>query len=472
VRAVVTNEEHRADASAVTTHLRVEQDAAEPQPTEAAPAATLSGVVRVAGGAPVAGVEVSTSVQHPEDPRRRIGIDDLTDGEGRFEELLHEPLTVKAQNPQERYFGVWRSEVEPDAAGLVLELIDYREVELVVRDVSGSPVESLLPFEISVESDRHETEERGPFEPAAFPERIDFVLAELEVVSGRVVSRGEPVEGASVVLIREMYNPLDEVVDDYSTGLFYGWNDEPPRTDATGVFRIPSRFAHMGCHVLASADGLADGLAGPARVGDAPLVVEMGAGGGVAGVLRSDAEAVAGLEVLLYRVMPRGEPFRPQPPAGQVHRSVVAVDGSFAFEHVRPGDWLLRVRDESESAPFPCRVEEGLTAALELDLDEPPACHLAFRLTVDGDVYRASVELRTESLPSLVVDTGSVRDDGWIDLVAREPGRYRVIWRGGPGHHQSKKVSGVVDLTPGENVWEHDLSPERWRGEGVSLEGD
>jgi hypothetical protein len=508
-RVATAAEEHSVEVSApvedARTPSRVDEVSA---PAANAPAATLSGVVQDPDGEPVAGVEVSTSVPHAEDTRWRTGIEDMTDEAGRFalrfDEPPAEPLDVKAEDPLERYFGVTRYDVAPDSSELRLVLVDYRELELAVRDVSGMPVEAFdytlvleqgrasihtgaeveapggravvrvphLPFELRVSSDAHHDEERGPFAPGAFPERIELVLADLEVVAGRVLFRGDPVEGASVVLVHEMYNPLDEIVDTYSTGLFYGWEDEPVVTDATGAFRIPSRFGHMEYFALATADEFADGLAGPARVGGTPLVVELSEGGGVAGVVRSDKGSVAGLEVLLYRVLPSGRPFRAKPPAGQVHRAVVDANGSYSFEHVRPGDWLVRVLDEAESAPFECRITEGATAALDLDLDEPPACRLAFRLTVGGEVYVAGIKLRTESMPSLVVDTGSFRGDGWIDLVARRPGRYRVIWRGGPGHHQSKKVTDVVDLVAGDNVWEHDLSPDRWQGEGISLERD
>jgi hypothetical protein len=44
------------------------------------------------------------------------------------------------------------------------------------------------------------------------------------------------------------------------------------------------------------------------------------------------------------------------------------------------------------------------------------------------------------------------------------------VLNAGPGHHQYKTITDLVEVLPGPNTWERELPLERWVGKGVRLD--
>jgi len=304
----------------------------------------------------------------------------------------------------------------------------------------------------------------GPFHPDAMPTRLEARLEDLGVVEGVVRRDGIPVAGASVGLFREGWKRWN----DEKSGLFYGFKEERSETDASGVFRIPSDSDRVELWVRAWKEGSACGTAGPVQVGAPPIQVAMHDGGTLEGHLTVGPERVAGsCEVELYRREPRDDR---EPSTFEYFHTAVGSAGSFAFEHVETGPWLVRLKPSAtsrrapaglgdEHVPFLVAIEDQKTCHLEMDLLQPPL-RLIGHVTMNGRPWNPSwPSLFSTGEKSLELDSAEADANGNWTLRTRAAGRYQ-LFIGGNHHHDTSvpaRAWGEVELQRGETRFERSL---------------
>ena len=196
---------------------------------------------------------------------------------------------------------------------------------------------------------------------------MDFRLHRGAAITGVITDEaGDPLEGAYVVAMREQFGP---------NGRFFnpaGRAPMPIQTDDEGRYRVyglrPGTYMVMATAAMLDDSPLGFGKTyypGTLNEPEAQTVrVDFGLDGvanfamiparraRVSGIVRdSEGRPAAGMRVTLNE--PRGSGF------GQGDVSMVSDDGSFTFEHVLPGQYLLHVRPERphSTRPSPANVE-------------------------------------------------------------------------------------------------------------------
>ena len=488
----------------------------EPLPEEC----RIEGRVLGPSGEPIPGAEVITSVPSPGD-FSSIQTTAQTDASGSFVLFLFRlpdgPVDLRIRPPADDLIGRSVKGVEPGARDVIVHLGGTRELRLHVVDAQGDPVERYgwavsvgepvsfmtpgtragfheggyatlrvpeRPFELEIRSDAHERKWAGEFTPDALPDVVEVTLTSLPGVSGHVTFEGRAVPGAFVELVQRTPNFLEGVVEGHWDGLYYGSKASNVLSDEDGAFRVPNDFPHLTYYVRAWAEGYAEGMSGPVKVGASGIHVELGEGGRVAGVVRVPRELPAGnIELEFYRE--QVDPVGLDSSFGKTFFTKTDEDGALAQPHLAPGEWLVRVvpsgtlisdlgwsqaKIEAESHPHVVTVKEGETTHFDPTLGRDEVCVLEGRLSVGDEIREGYAKLMLERPLALDLDLASLEDGGRFRLIAREPGIYRLVVDAGPGHHSYKSVTDLVELVPGANKWERDLPVVFWQGEGVRLD--
>lgn len=235
------------------------------------------------------------------------------------------------------------------------------------------------------------------------------------------------------------------------------------RSGEDGTFSLAPRTARR-IVLRVGADGHAPAELGPydyePSLGRSAIDVRLGPGGALAGeVLVSGDGDPSGTLVGVSR--------------GDTHsRSVrVGPDGRFRFERLTPGPWVVDrvdeefhrgarsfrtgMRDDPPPHPVSCVVREGETTRFDLDLRERGPVVLLGRLTTNGGPPGKSTVSLYGARPHPPEAEVGLDTTGRFRLGVPEAGRYRLyVSTEGGG-----VISDVLVLTPGENRWEHDLTP-------------
>ena len=125
---------------------------------------------------------------------------------------------------------------------------------------------------------------------------------------------------------------------------------------------------------------------------------------------------------------------------------------------------------EAESYPHVLEVEDEKTTYYDITLGADQMCLLEGRLSVGDKIREGYCELLLEGPYALDLAFSELDDEGRFRLIARKPGTYRLVINAGPGHHQYKTVTDLVELTRGTTTWERDLSPNLWNGMSLRLD--
>ena len=117
-------------------------------------------------------------------------------------------------------------------------------------------------------------------------------------------------------------------------------------------------------------------------------------------------------------------------------------------------------------------LDRGTVALVSLDstLGLNEMCVLEGRISVGDKIQEGYSELLLEGPHALDLDFSGIDENGRFRLVARTLGIYRLVINAGPGHHQYKTITDLVELVPGTTTWERDLSVDLWTGEGIRLD--
>jgi hypothetical protein len=172
---------------------------------------------------------------------------------------------------------------------------------------------------------------------------------------------------------------------------------------------------------------------------------------------------------------------------GRQFTARVGNDGSYRFDHLEPGAWLVvpelppgrlqelgwSVEDGKTclSLPHVFELAEGRTTRGDVALETPGGtCRLRGMLSVGDQIREGYAYLLLNGAQRLRIASAGVDAEGRFQLATRAPGRYRLVVHAGPGHHRYRLVTDLVTLAPGETVWERSLTLIEWKEEGVRLD--
>lgn len=263
---------------------------------------------------------------------RVVTWDDPVEGT-RLEVILNEPESIRIQvngpTPAELEQAqvTWEARGWPVFGKRVPGTADVFEIE---RPVLG------LPVHIKVEGYVGAKIEAVAGEP--FPDESQIQLYPRRGVSGQILSDGEPVVGADLILHR-VGPGLRGLVNGFFTQYSPRWGRFDRQTDADGRFELYPEEAGRYV-VLAVADGYASTLSEEIefRFEEAPepVTLTLTQGGVVEGRVTAldSATPIIGTVVGLNSFDGRPRTVR------------VGADGRFRFDNLRPGGWTISIRQE------------------------------------------------------------------------------------------------------------------------------
>jgi len=363
-----------------------------------APANLLCGIVLDPAGAPVPGAKIEYRHVFGGGSTVQSGTRNA-DGEGRFEFRLPADTRswLRGTDPAGRFAAGSLADVANSERELVLQLAEAREVELLVRGRSRTPLETFAvdlrgvddaadmdelteafgaeraeelvarnsprlgglaraqhdggraevalpdqPFFLRVLAPGHRVFQLGPLEPARVGATLECTLEPVPGLAGVVLRDGAPVAGARVALFTEVEADMKVEVDGYRVRIHPDEHDQA-LTGADGSFLLTAR-APGSYFVRAEPPTGAPAEIGPlvvdATLGGPPLELHLGEGGAIEGRVRlaggADPEGrIVGIT--------RGD-------GGQRTRRV-GSDGRFRFAALLPGPWRVELREEEVFGP-------------------------------------------------------------------------------------------------------------------------
>jgi len=484
----------------------------------------IEGTVVDPDGVPVPDAQVeATPVEMDENC---FGGQARTGADGRFRVYVF-PLAcgaveLRALVEGESFYETRQSSVQPGRRDIVLRLGRMHELELVVRDVAGRPVEDFgftlwRDFGDHIDTGGNRSAPRpGGRCVVHFPERarvrltleavgfedaeveLDPLRRELEIalqpakpdetrrISGRVTAGGLPVPGAHVDLARRDIDRVDDLVARDWIGVYEASDGDCVIADAQGRFRFVDDYPWEGTYVATSAAGYAQTVVGPFETDQAGIELALTAGGDLRGRLQLPGGALAG-EVALraYRsdVLRDGNCM-----VGREFRTRTDASGAYRFEHLQAGTWLLSVElspgklqelgwsaadgELCRRTPFAFDVGDGRETAAEIELAHPEGpCRLRGQLTVAGMTGAGGYAwLELDGPQALRLASASMDSSGHFQLSARAPGRYRLVVDVGRGCGDSYLVTDLVTLAPGDTDWVRHPTRRDRKDEGVRLD--
>lgn len=397
---------------------------------------------------------------------------------------LRAPISIAARGTSPATGEAIVHDVAPGTTGLEIVLPERREIEIVVRDPSGAPIEDFssgvsvvdgggeygrthhpggvvretaraMPFRVQIGSPGYEELEFGPFEAATAPARLDVVLRRVPELHGRVVAEGRVLRGTSVHLSPLLPAPI--------TGRrgFETRLGEPVSTvdvDTEGRFALPVT-AH-GLHVAWSISEHGDARSEPFDPAADPsheVVLDLEPCGAIEGRVLVPADCA---EERILVILANG---LPEP------RVVIArPDGSFTAERLGPGAWsvvaevgLPYIEDVFEGAPYAdhpaiqrVNVVAGGVAACTIDLAAGGLRGVDGRLALARSPARTWIAgLTRRGEPESARVTAPLRDDGSFDVHARGPGPHRLELRAVGGADRADSIACDLVLLHGPLAW-------------------
>lgn len=462
----------------------------------------VRGIVLDPAGVPVPGAELDYRHSSKSSGTTYAG-DRTADNEGRFEFQLRDDalLWLTARDPGGRYGPASVSEQTTGQLDLVLQLGDVQEIELRVRDQAGDPVAhfgfSIVSpdgsfvhqrversehdggnaglgcpsehFLVRVDAPGYELADAGPFDPSFVEAGLDVVLMEAPRLRGRVADANGPVEGARVRLHRLIDDSMLYERNGFRSRLDHNQLGDETRTDGNGEYVLTVRSG--GTYIVrADRSGYAPAESTPMLLGagaDERLDLRLSQGGAIEGrLLLPGGEDAAGRILGLSRL------------DGYARTLRVGPDGSYRFDQLTPGPWMLTLRDEEivpgttttrtssderqtpyEELDWTCEVYEGETTYFDLALAGQEACRLRGRFLVDGGLEEICVaklvpyeKIFLEDGPSVVLDPG-----GRFEITAPKAGKYWLSLMRSIGETSEQYLVDVVRLSLGETDWEYEL---------------
>jgi RNA polymerase sigma-70 factor (ECF subfamily) len=420
------------------------------------------------------------------------------DAEGRFDLLLDvdRPHALRAVDPEGRYSEASLTDVAPGSVGVSLRFTPARWLTVVARGADGEALtvgtlyatnsaddniiasgeesdvpaeggrllEPCEPFLVKMQAEGHAEGVFGPFAPGALAQQVEFRLEAVRELTGVVRHEGRPVPGARV----ETYWSIGDRQVVYNRGFRatrYPFSFQEATTDADGRFALtprenPDFFVRVSSDDLAPAEHEVRGY-DPQR--GAELVFDLTAGGAIHGRVRAlRGEEPTGVLVAASRGDANEQTMR------------VGTDGSFRFEHLMPGRWLVEVvvDDLSEAgatfqsaagAPereWNVELHADEEAFVELDLSSRPRALLAGSLAIDGaPAVGWAVGLRPKDRPS-------GRPSEFPQAVLDDVGRFHLetpvmgvhtLTLTAPGGEYPLAVSTPLELSDGPRDWSLEL---------------
>jgi hypothetical protein len=122
-----------------------------------------------------------------------------------------------------------------------------------------------------------------------------------------------------------------------------------------------------------------------------------------------------------------------------------------------------------ESVPWIFDVPKSASARADIDLRSETLCTLEGNLSDGVYIKQGIAELLLEPPIALVTATSGVQS-GSFKIVARRPGRYRILVNAGPDIGESKVITDLIDLVPGRNEWKRDLPADLRKLAGIRLD--
>jgi RNA polymerase sigma-70 factor (ECF subfamily) len=397
------------------------------------------------------------------------------DVEFRFPEPRKVALTVRSRAGEP--VTSWNAQLTPGAVSFYLSIWGVRP-----GDHPGGRAEFLapgFPFKVEVRAEGFANATLGPFDPLSGPESIDCTLDPVAAVKGRVLGKGGALAGARV-LAQEIIPPGDKCIHD---GLPLRWyslefSGVEGRSGKSGEFSLPLRKA--GKYVVrVETEGYAPAEVGPVDFdpasGVAGVEVRLGLGGNLEGrVLVPPGRSPDGTIVVVHR----GDAYP---------RSVrVGADGTYLFERLMPGPWILQQHDHlvpadtgSSYGPgtsefrWNCTIEEGRTVTKDLDLTGSDVAvlrgHVSLGSAAGAAGWTAGLQPPKDEIPTTIPGAvvpsipGAVTigADGAFRLAAAAPGPWRVVLTSPDG---ALCIFDTVDLREGETSWTMDLALGRVEG--------
>lgn len=347
-----------------------------------------------------------------------------------------------------------------------------------------------FPFRLDVTAPGFRRAVLGPFEVESIPEKLDVLLKAGLVMEGRVVARGEHVEGARVSLhgavppgkicrvdgfiCRSMpdavataftgsHGRFTFVIDDFEDfPRLRFWRDEP----------------YGGYFIRAEADGFAPADIGPidpdSLSGRGEMIVEIAKGGAIEGVVETGKTREPSGVII---VATRGDGFTRSTRTGP--------GGGYRFEGLTPGLWRVAEHDseidpesgfgtvflDDDEVGEPraeggtiCTVLEGKVARCDLDLPHETRALLAGSLSIGGLEKRGGiVELTyTEGSDGFGTPVPRIKleKDGTFRFSDVKPTRYvmRIYLDQGEREQgdpiRKVEIGTLITLSRGKNRWD------------------
>lgn len=436
------------------------------------------------------------------------------DGQGHLTLIVSAacPYSFHATDPQGRFGPASVKNVVPGSGPILLQLVERVPLVLRVVNERGAAIESFrvrladpqstyqdvsarveedqhpggvveltapgVPFLLTVEAEGFELARLGPYEPGAVPEEIVARLVRLTGISGRVTATGNPIEGAMVELYQAAPELLVVTVHEFATR-YRSIATATAESNGAGAFQLTLRKA--GRYFLrAEKPGWACAEIGPLdldpQIGAHDLELELTPGGAIQGHLllpvgENPSGAVVGIS--------RGD---------SMPRTLrLGRDGTFLFEHLTPGRWLVKrcgreipqigfhgiedLTSELVEIPWNCEVLGGETTRFDIDMRVDRRAKLVGRLLLAGKpADRWLVSLQSSGSQTLASDVVETNAQGSFELFAPEPGSYLLTAHGALGDSSELNLADRLDLALGEQTWTRDL-PACGRVEGRRTSG-
>lgn len=447
------------------------------------PTDRIAGVVLAPDGAPVPDCEVRYTGRL-RGSTYSGGFRTGKDGRFKHRVQVEGPHDFHARDEKSRWPDAAAIAVEPGTLDLVLQFPAPSWIEISVKGADGLPIEEFAakvlsadrentilqasiekhekgrvailvpgePFVVDVRARGHGNAVLGPWSPDAAPASESCKLDVLPGVRGQVRAGGEPVANAKVAL-HEIADATARISQNGFVTRFHPWPEDTATTDAQGYFQLdPSRpgekdenrfFQHAAtearsCAILCEAAGWAIAELSPLEmdpaVGVDGLRIDLVRGGTVEGkVLTAPGREPAGVVVGIDRH------------DGKPRTQRVGPDGTFRFEHLTPGKYLVeRVEEELHPGNLStswssggstrteyrtnCSVEDGGTTRFDVDLRDDAPCVVVAKVRVNGAPATGWTGTVTGEDRGHMRQApgGGVDSRGELRIEVREPGKYRL----------------------------------------------